>query len=145
MKTIISTALAALLLFCASGRAQAGGISGTYYEDSVSTSSCGGNFCSLTFSPTPASGYVNITNISCVITSNTAPVNRGTMSISGTSRSVYLPLGPSTNSGNIFSTAFNIPTLFKIAANKTPTIGYSIYSGSFYFLGCTIIGSISDQ
>ena len=138
--------LATLLL--AVGEANAGPtIFGTYYDETVTSGSCGSNTCRLNFSQTPADKLVLVSKINCNLQTNLPPpafffqiatTNGG----NGLPRAIYLPFSPSILSGGIYYTTFREDTQFLVGQGRFPYVSMGFLSGVVGNMSCTLIGSL---
>ena len=159
--------LAVILLFALASAAPAHAqhnkqiISGTWYEDRAYGSSYPGTDLFLTFTQTPANKFLNITLVSCSISSYTSQIladvilHVGTQSGTtdmGRPQSVRGPASTASNQPGL-SNSYSVvtPTYYKVGPGRFPGLeiyapyGSSSNSGAFTNANCTIVGNLSDN
>lgn len=126
--------------------------SGTYYEDHAIILDCGTSYinCIVTFATTPSDQFLTITNVACANMSKNVPTSN-VLYVSGTRRTLVLPLAPSTygtvafNNVASYNLNFNIVTNFKIGVSKNVGINFfQATSGAPFSMDCTMTGTLSD-
>lgn len=138
-------AFVGLLMIFIATPSQAGSVSGNYYEDNIYTSStC--NSCTFNFTPTPASGFVTLTNIACsvVLGSTSAVISAMALQVSGTARDVWLPIQAVSTQG-VNNVEFNIPINVKFGPSRTPVLQVAVTQSTLVQARCMITGVTSDN
>jgi hypothetical protein len=158
---VTKPAVASLLLiigFAAPVHAQQNNpvVSGTFYEDRAVSSSLSTDQLVLTFAQTPANQFLNITNVSCAVTTDTVEVMSVMILYSGTTSGSKDLNRPYSIKGNAtFETL--APTkyysivqngiFYKVGASRFPSIEIDTVSNgaSAITANCVIVGNLTDK
>jgi hypothetical protein len=132
-------------------------ISGTWYEDRASS----GVLTStsnpvLAFAQTPANQFLNVTNVSCTVTTSSAQIISGMTLAAGTTSGASDLGRPYSILGNITSQTFNTSKFNSIVTNQVfykfgpgrfPTIEIDTLStgSSSANASCVIVGNLTDN
>jgi hypothetical protein len=128
-------------------------ISGTWYEDRAVSAL---NSQIFTFTQVPANQFLNITNVSCQMTTTTQEVVAEVYLVAGTTsgaNDLGRPYGlmgsavPRTLGGNNYYSIVTNQIYFKFGPGRFPSIIMSMVStGTFAAAGsCVIVGNLSDS
>jgi hypothetical protein len=131
-------------------------ISGTWYEDRASVVSSSSNTLTLTFTQTPTSQFLNITNVSCFVEVSSAQIitamtlQAGTTSGASDLDRPYAVKGPATSETQGTFKYYSIVTnqvFFKFGPGRYPSIFINAPSTGSALIGadCTIVGNLTDS
>jgi hypothetical protein len=131
-------------------------ISGTWYEDRASNSNSASPSLTLTFAQTPTDKFLNITNVSCAVQTNSQQVIALMALYAGTTSGaddlgrpysiMGSPIPQTTNTTNFYSIVQN-GVFYKFGPGRFPTIEIDTQTtGSFStFANCVIVGNLTDN
>jgi hypothetical protein len=155
---ILSATLALLTLgLSAPAHAQANKqiISGTFYEDRATANNSAGSL-TLTFTQTPTGQFLNVTNVSCAVTTSSNQIisavtlNAGTTSGAndlGRPYSIEGSITPQILGNFKYSSIVTNQIYYKFGPARYPSIEIDTQSLSSFSISatCTIVGNLTDN
>jgi hypothetical protein len=132
-------------------------ISGTWYEDRATTTTLSSTSAPiLTFAQTPANQFLNITNVSCAVTTSAAQIISAVTLDAGTTSgapdlgrpySIEGNITPQTKGNSTWYSIVTNPIFYKFGPGRFPSIKIETQSlGSFSVnASCVIVGNLSDN